>query len=164
MKIDPMQKHPAAPMPAKALFWILAGLVAVGYVGYKRFLSPDAATEKPAGGAEILQTSNPAFYGTKEAGGPVLRMTSETAAGLTTITPSRLVMFATSWCPYCAQARKLFNEQGVRYSELDIEIDKAAASFQTDVMGLQGVPTIVIGNRVMQGFDRGAILTALKEP
>jgi hypothetical protein len=52
----------AAPMSAKALFFILAGVVAVGYVGYQRFVAPKgqdaadvaagAATER---GYEILQ-------------------------------------------------------------------------------------------------------------
>ena len=153
-----------APISAKALFFILAGLVAVGYVVFDRYVSPKAKDPGMSGGTKVLETSNPAFYGTMEPGGPVLRMKAETAAGLAKMTPSRVVMFATSWCPYCAKARELFREQGVRYSELDIEIDKTAGSFQNDVMGLSGVPTIVIGNRVMMGFDRGEILAALKEP
>ena len=152
-----------APMSAKALFFILAGLVAAGYVGYKRFTSPDAAVASPAGGGNILEASNPAYYGTMEPGGPVLRMKSETLAKLNQMTPSRVVMFATSWCPYCVKARTLFKAKGVQYSELDLEKDSAAAAFQQDVMGLSGFPTIVIGNRVTQGFDEGQILASLKE-
>ena len=157
----------AAPMSAKALFFILAGLLAVGYVGYQKFMGPkvqDAgdgvATER---GYEILQTSNPAFYGTKEPGGPVLRMKPETSAALAQLAPGKVVMFATSWCPYCAKAREVFAKQGVRYTEVDIEGDPRGADFQKEVMGLGGVPTIVIGNRVMQGFDEGEILKGLKE-
>lgn len=160
----------AAPMSAKALFFILAGLVAVGYVGYDRFLSPKArdAGGDPGGvsterGYEILQASNPAFYGTKEPGGPVLRMKPETSAALAQVAPGQVVMFATSWCPYCAKAREVFAKQGVRYTEIDIEADPRGADFQKEVMGLGGVPTIVIGNRVMQGFDEGEILRGLKE-
>jgi len=159
----------AAPMSAKALFFILAGVVAVGYVGYQRFMVPKAQEAESAGGAgtergyEILQTSNPAFYGTKEPGGPVLRMKPETSAALAQVAPGKVVMFATSWCPYCAQAREVFAAKGVRYTEIDIEADARGADFQRDVMGLGGVPTIIIGNRVTQGFDEGEIVKGLKE-
>lgn len=165
-----MERHPAAPMSAKALFFILAGLVAVGYVGYQRFMAPKgqdaadvaagAATER---GYEILQTSHPAYYGTKEPGGPVLRMKPEILTQLRSMTPSKVVMFGTAWCPYCAKARAVFAAKGVNFTELDLERDGAAEAFQRDVMGLSGFPTIVIGNRVTQGFDEGQILAGLKE-
>ena len=123
---------------------IVAGLVMVGYAGYEQLYLP-----KLKGGAGQA--------------GPVLRMTPEALAKLQTMAPSKVVMFGTSWCPYCAKARALFNAQGVRFIELDVERDGAAEAFQRDVMGLRGIPTIVIGNRVMQGFDEGQILASLKE-
>jgi glutaredoxin len=160
----------AAPMSAKALFFILAGLVAVGYVGYDRFMSPKSKGQGAGGeggqvreSGQILEVSNPAYYGTLEPGGPVLRMKPETLAQLHKLTPSQVVMFGTSWCPYCAKARALLAANGVRFSELDLEKDGAAEVFQRDVMGLSGFPTIVIGNRVTQGFDEGQILASLKE-
>src|SRR5258706_176524 len=79
------------------------------------------------------------------------------------VAPGKVVMFATSWCPYCAKAREVFAAKGVRYTEIDIEADARGADFQRDVMGLGGVPTIVIGNRVTQGFDEGEIVKGLKE-
>lgn len=153
-------------MSATALFFILAGLVAVGYVGFQRYVSPKAADPGGAGkerGYEILEASNPAFYGTREPGGPVLRMKPETQAKLQLLAPSKVVMFATSWCPHCAKARALLSAQGVRFIELDLERDAEAEAFQRDVMGLGGFPTIIIGNRVTQGFDEGQILASLKE-
>jgi glutaredoxin len=149
----------AAPMSATALFFILAGLVAAGYFGYQRYLAPKAKDAGP----QILEVSNPAYYGTLEGGQPVLRMKPETLAQLHKLAPGQVVMFGTSWCPYCAKARAVFAAKGVRYTELDLERDSSAADFQRDVMGLGGFPTIVIGNRVTQGFDEGQILASLKE-
>ena len=126
-------------------FLIVAGLVMVGYAGYEQLLAPRAKG------------------GTRESGGPVLRMKPEALANLQLMAPSKVVMFGTSWCGYCAKARALFNAQGVRFIELDLEKDGAAEAFQRDVMGLRGFPTIVIGNRVIQGFDEGQILASLKE-
>jgi glutaredoxin len=153
-------------MSTGARFFLIASLVAVGYVGYQRYMAPKATEAGGAGterGYEILQTSNPAFYGTKEPGGPVLRMKPEPLAQLHKLTPSQVVMFGTSWCPYCAKARALFAANGVRFSEFDLEKDGTAEAFQRDVMGMSGFPTIVIGNRVTQGFDEGQILASLKE-
>jgi glutaredoxin len=161
MKRDPMEKHPAAPMSATALFFILAGLVAVGYAGYQRYGAP--AKAKQAGEPQILEVSNPAYYGTMEGGQAVLRMKPETLARLHRLAPGPVVMFGTSWCPYCAKAREVFARNGVRFTELDLERDGAAEAFQRDVMGLGGFPTIVIGNRVTQGFDEGQIVASLKE-
>ena len=61
---------------------------------------------------------------------------SQTAAGLAKISSSaRVVMFATSWCPYCAEARGLFEKNGVRYTELDIECDESAKDFWSKFWG-----------------------------
>jgi len=148
------------------MFLIVVGLVAIGYGGYQKFHAPaakDAVGVAAERGYEILQTSNPAFYGTREPGGPVLRMKPESLAKLQALAPSKVVMFATAWCPYCAKARAVFQAQGVRFTELDLERDAAAEAFQREVLGLSGFPTIIIGNRVTQGFDEGQILASLKE-
>jgi len=155
-------------MSATALFWILAAITAAGYVGYQK-LYPKAPPEENAvearkGEGARLESSHPAFYGTMEKGGIVLRMKPETAAGLARISNSaNVVMFATSWCPYCAQAREVFARNGVKFVELDLESDPRAKHFQENVMGMSGFPTIVIGNRVTHGFDEGQILASLKE-
>ena len=60
-------------------------------------------------------------------------------------------------------ARELFARQGVTFVELDIEADARAKSFHEGVMGRNGFPTIVIGNRVTFGFDEAQILASLKE-
>lgn len=150
----------AAPMSAKALFFILAGLAAAGYAGYRFYVAPKAAKDAEP---QILEVSNPAYFGTLEDGQPILRMKPETLAKLHRLAPGPVIMFATSWCPYCAKAREVFAKKGVRFTELDLERDGAAEAFQRDVMGLGGFPTIVIGNRVTQGFDEGQIVASLKE-
>jgi glutaredoxin len=143
-----LQPESVAPMSAKALFWILSGVLAVGYAGYLKLYAPPAANQAPEG-VERADMSP--------------RLTPETSAALSQITPSKVVMFATDWCPYCAEARKLFKEQGVRYTEIDIERDPEGAKFQSDQLRVSGVPTIVIGNRLIHGFDEGQILAGLKE-
>jgi glutaredoxin len=152
--------QPLTSMSATALFFILAGVLAAGYAVYRYHGAPHAAKDA---NPEILEVSNPAYFGTLEHGQPVLRMKPETLAKLHRLAPGPVVMFATSWCPYCAKARGVFEKKGVRYTELDLERDPTAEAFQHEVMGLSGFPTIVIGNRVTQGFDEGQIVASLKE-
>lgn len=64
----------------------------------------------------------------------------------------KVVMYATSWCPYCQQARNYFHQQGIAYTEYDIERD-AAAKKRYQVFGGRGIPVIFVGKRRMNGFS-----------
>lgn len=67
--------------------------------------------------------------------------------------PSKqVVMYATSWCPYCQQARNYFREQGIPYVEHDIEKD-AEAERTYKAFGGKGIPVIFVGQRRMNGFS-----------
>ena len=64
----------------------------------------------------------------------------------------RVVMYATSWCPYCQQARNYFRQQGISYTEYDIERD-ADAKRRYQEFGGRGIPVIFVGKRRMNGFS-----------
>ena len=94
---------------------------------------------------------------------PVLEMSPEASAALAQIAPGKVVLFSTAWCPYCAKVRGLLTKQGVRFTELDIEREGRYADFQTQYMQIRGFPVLVVGNRVIGGYQEPAILAALKE-
>ncbi len=62
------------------------------------------------------------------------------------------VLYGTSWCPYCAQARKYFDVRGMAFRDLDIERD-AEAKRQYDALGLSGVPVMVYEDMIWNGFS-----------
>lgn len=64
----------------------------------------------------------------------------------------KVVMYATSWCPYCQQARNYFRQQGISYTEYDIERD-ADAKRRYQAFGGRGIPVIFVGKRRMNGFS-----------
>lgn len=64
----------------------------------------------------------------------------------------QVVMYATSWCPYCQKARNYFREQGIQYVEYDIE-KNAEARQAYKAFGGRGVPVIFVGKRRMNGFS-----------
>jgi len=149
---------------SKTLFLALL-VAALGYGAYQKlYKKPAESSAQLYHGYEVLEASHPAYFGTKEPGGVVLRLKPETSAGLAKLSGSaNVVMFATAWCPYCAQARQVFGRNGVRFAELDVERDLEAKRFLEETMGMSGFPIIVIGNRVTAGFDEGQILASLKE-
>jgi glutaredoxin len=67
--------------------------------------------------------------------------------------PSKqVVMYATSWCPYCRQARNYFREQGIPYVEYDIEKNEEAGRAYRNFGGKM-IPVIFVGKRRMNGFS-----------
>jgi glutaredoxin len=63
-----------------------------------------------------------------------------------------VVMYATSWCPYCAQARAHFGKKGIAYTEYDVE-KSATANAEFKRLGGRGVPLILVGREKMSGFS-----------
>ena len=52
-------------------------------------------------------------------------------------------MYTTSWCGYCCRLKNALKAEGIRYTEIDIEADPAAADFVMSVNGgNQTVPTV----------------------
>jgi glutaredoxin len=71
-----------------------------------------------------------------------------------------VVMYATSWCPYCAKAREYFARTGTAYTEYDIE-KSADAHAEFKRLGGRGVPLILVGNQKMAGFNELAFESLL---
>jgi glutaredoxin len=70
-------------------------------------------------------------------------------------------MYATSWCPYCAQARAYFARNGIAYTEFDIEKSQAGrAEFRS--LGGRGIPVILVGDQRMDGFSEQRLAQMLK--
>jgi glutaredoxin-like YruB-family protein len=78
-----------------------------------------------------------------------------------TSTPKRVVVFTTPTCSWCRTAKKYLTENGVKFKEVDVSRDPAAAREMVDRTGQMGVPVILVGNRAIVGFDRPQIDKAL---
>lgn len=72
-----------------------------------------------------------------------------------------VVLFATSWCGYCAKAREYFQEHGIAYLELDIEENEDAEE-EHDVLGGRGVPVILIKDKILHGWSEAALTQTLQ--
>ncbi len=70
---------------------------------------------------------------------------------LATYGHEKVVMYGTSWCPYCKKARAFFAKQGIDYVEIDVE---KSAQGKRDYQRLDssGYPLIYAGLNRFQGF------------
>jgi glutaredoxin 3 len=64
-----------------------------------------------------------------------------------------VVMYTTTWCPYCARARSLFDAKGVSYTDIDVEAVEGARAEMQQRSGRTSVPQIFVGNRHLGGYD-----------
>ena len=81
----------------------------------------------------------------------------------------RVVLYGTSWCGACAQARGWVKSQGIPFADKDVEKDeRAAAEMQRKMrranMSLGGVPVIDAMGELMLGFDERRLSKLLKRP
>lgn len=65
----------------------------------------------------------------------------------------KVVVYATSWCPYCARARQLLEQKGVALEEIDIEAVPGARAEMMSRSGRRTVPQIFIGETHVGGCD-----------
>lgn len=77
-----------------------------------------------------------------------------------TLHPGQVVMYSTSWCGYCKQARAYFEQKGIAYADRDIE-KSAQAQREYQALGGGGIPLILVGNksgtRKISGFSRAGL-------
>ena len=64
-----------------------------------------------------------------------------------------VVMYTTSWCPYCQRARRLFASKQVSIEEIDIEAVPGKRTEMQTRSGRRTVPQIFIGDRHIGGSD-----------
>ena len=66
---------------------------------------------------------------------------------------SEILMYSTSWCPYRARARRLLQNKGATFREVDIDDHPEARAEMIKRAGRRTVPQIFIGEKHVGGSD-----------
>jgi glutaredoxin 3 len=66
---------------------------------------------------------------------------------------TQVVMYSTSWCPFCAMAKRLFEEKGQTYEEIDVEAVAGSRQEMMEKSGRHTVPQIFVGAHHVGGYD-----------
>ncbi len=62
-------------------------------------------------------------------------------------------IYSTTWCGPCASAKRLLDELGQTYEEIDIEEKGISRQDLQDITGGSTVPQIIINGKPIGGFD-----------
>jgi glutaredoxin-like YruB-family protein len=73
----------------------------------------------------------------------------------------KVVVFSTPTCSYCNMAKSYFREKGIKFTDIDVSRDQAAARDMVRRSGQMGVPVIDIGGKIVVGFNRPQVNTLL---
>ena len=72
-----------------------------------------------------------------------------------------VTIYTTPTCGYCKMAKKWLDSHKISYKEIDVSSDEHAKDEMTQRSGEIGVPQILIGKKVIVGFDEEALEKAL---
>ncbi len=74
----------------------------------------------------------------------------------------KVVIYTTKRCGYCRKAKAWFRQNGIAYTERDIEASSRARK-EFDKMGARGVPVILVGKQRLNGYNEASLRAALKK-
>ena len=64
----------------------------------------------------------------------------------------KIVIYTTAYCPYCRAAKKLLDQKGVEYEEVDLTRDPQLKERTMKELGWRTVPIVVVDGTVVGGF------------
>lgn len=71
-------------------------------------------------------------------------------------------IYTTVNCVFCKKAKEFFKEHNINYKEIDVGKDVKAAREMIEKSGQMGVPVIEVDDDIIIGFDKPALMKALK--
>ena len=64
-----------------------------------------------------------------------------------------VLLYTTSWCPFCIRAQQLLQRKGVPYTNIDVDAEPARRAEMIERAGRRTVPQIWIGETHVGGCD-----------
>ena len=64
-----------------------------------------------------------------------------------------IVMYTSSYCPYCTRAKALLDRKGVTYEERTVGLDPEGRQMLVDLTGRWTVPQVLVDDRPLGGWD-----------
>ena len=73
-----------------------------------------------------------------------------------------MIIYSRTVCPYCANAKSLLESKGIKFTEINIDMNAAGRDYLVE-KGLRSVPQIFQGELHIGGFDKLQTWIQLKE-
>ena len=73
------------------------------------------------------------------------------------MTDKKVIVYTTSICPYCVQAKNYLKSKGIKFEEINVGNDREKAMQLIQRTGQTGVPQIEIDGEFVIGFNQEKI-------
>ena len=70
-------------------------------------------------------------------------------------------VYSTPTCPWCVKAKEFLKENNIDFEDIDVSKNPDQAEEMVRKSGQRGVPVVEIDDKVIVGFDKAAIESAL---
>jgi glutaredoxin-like YruB-family protein len=74
----------------------------------------------------------------------------------------KVVVYTAEWCPWCHRAMDWLREHKIAFEAKDVEKDPKTGEEMIKKSGQQGIPVIIVDDKVITGFDVEELKKALK--
>lgn len=86
------------------------------------------------------------------------QVASETTQSSSPLPP--IVIYTTEWCDFCTSLRTTLKQYQISYHDYDVELSEKGRT-DYEKLGSPGVPIIIIGSSILQGYDGQELTDAL---
>jgi len=73
----------------------------------------------------------------------------------------KIIIYTTTWCPYCQAAKEFLTKKGLAFEEKNVELDSTASDELIQKSGQMGVPVLDIDGQIIVGYSPEEIEKAL---
>ena len=77
------------------------------------------------------------------------------------MTTNSVLIYSADWCAFCHAAKDYLTKKGVQFEERNVEQRPEYAVESVQKSGQRGIPVLDINGKIIVGFDRPAIDSAL---
>lgn len=70
-------------------------------------------------------------------------------------------IYSTPFCPYCVTLKDYLKSKNVEFKDVDVSSDDKERDEMVELSGQIGVPVLNVDGKIIVGFDKGEIDTAL---
>lgn len=71
---------------------------------------------------------------------------------------NRVVIYTGPMCPFCTRAKRLLDERGVSYEEIDVSADPEQLRRMMEASGRRTIPQIFLDGKAIGGYEELALL------
>lgn len=70
-------------------------------------------------------------------------------------------IYSTPTCPWCIRTKQFLKDNNITFEDIDVSSNQAAIEEMVQKSGQMGVPVLDIEGKIIIGFDKDKIKTAL---